>query len=68
VGHAERLVEIAGNRIESGTINALVFRDAQLGLQRAKVQEVLALQAWRAACYEIDRLRGAMRLPVTPVP
>jgi outer membrane protein len=68
VGHAQKLVEIAAGRLESGAVNALVFRDTQLGLQRAQVQEVLALQAWRAACYEIERLRGAMRLPVTPTP
>ena len=68
VRQAEQLVEIASNRLESGAVNALVFRDTQLGLQRARVQETLALQAWRAACYEIDRLRGVLRLPVTALP
>jgi hypothetical protein len=38
----------------------LNYRDLQLALQRARVQELTAIQAARAAATDIERLRGAL--------
>ncbi len=65
---AEQLVEIARDRLDLGMFNSLAFRDAQLALQRAQVQEVVALQAGWSAFYELERLRGALRVGIEPVP
>jgi outer membrane protein TolC len=65
---AQQLVEIARDRLDLGQFNALAFRDAQLALQRAQVQEVVALQAGWSAFYELERLRGALRVGIEPVP
>lgn len=65
---AEQLVEIARDRLDLGLFNSLAFRDAQLALQRAQVQEVVALQAGWSAFYELERLRGGLRVGIEPVP
>ena len=58
--NAAQLAAIGAERLSFGAINSLNYRDLQLALQRARVQELTAIQAARAAATDIERLRGAL--------
>ena len=52
-------LEIAQERLSTGAINSLDFRDIQLQRLNAEQQQVQALYAWHAADIELRRLSGA---------
>jgi outer membrane protein TolC len=58
--NAAQLTAIGAERLSFGVLNSLNYRDLQLALQRARVQELTAIQAARAAATDIERLRGAL--------
>ena len=57
-------LDIAESSYSDGVINSLDFRALEIALQSAKVQELQALQAWRASYIEIQRLIGSLRAPI----
>lgn len=65
VTNAEQLVAIASDRYTFGALTSLDVRELQLGLLRAEVSRLQVLQAWNASWYEVQRLSGAFRTPVT---
>jgi len=58
--NAAQLTTIGAERLSFGVLNSLNFRDLQLALQRARVQELSAIQTARVAATDIERLRGAL--------
>jgi multidrug efflux pump subunit AcrB/outer membrane protein TolC len=62
--NAALALEIAESHLDDGVMNSLDYRSLEIALQRARVQELQALSAWRASYIEIQRLIGALRAPL----
>ena len=62
--NAKTALDIAESSYSDGVINSLDFRALEVALQSAKVQELQALQVWRASYVEIQRLIGSLRAPI----
>ena len=54
-----RLLEIASERLATGAINSLDFREFQMQQMNAEQQQIQALNAWQMADVELLRLSGA---------
>jgi multidrug efflux pump subunit AcrB/outer membrane protein TolC len=62
--NAKMALDIAESRYNDGVVNSLDYRTLEVALQVARVQEIQALQAWRASYIEVQRLIGALRAPL----
>lgn len=58
VTNSDRALEIAKQRLASGGINSIDFREIQLQLVNARQQEVQSLNEWQSADIELRRLAG----------
>jgi outer membrane protein TolC len=58
VANSDRALEIAKQRLASGGINSIDFREIQLQLVNARQQEVQSLNEWQSADIELRRLAG----------
>ena len=54
-----RVLEIASERLATGAINSLDFREFQIQQMNAEQQQIQALNAWQMADVELLRLSGA---------
>jgi len=54
-----RVLEIASERLATGAINSLDFREFQIQRMNAEQQQIQALNAWQMADVELLRLSGA---------
>lgn len=54
-----RLLEIASERLATGAINSLDFREFQMQQMNAEQQQIQALNAWQMADVELLRLSGS---------
>ncbi len=58
VANSDQALEIAKQRLASGGINSIDFREIQLQLVNARQQEVQSLNEWQSADIELRRLAG----------
>ena len=62
--NAQTALDIAESSFSDGVVSSLDYRALEVALQSARVQELQALQAWRASYIEVQRLIGALRAPL----
>ncbi len=62
--NARIALEISESGYSDGVVGSLDYRALEVAYQSARVQELQALQAWRASFMEVQRLVGALRAPI----
>ena len=62
--NARIALEISESGYKDGVVGSLDYRALEVALQSARVQELQALQAWRASFIEVQRLVGSLRAPI----
>ena len=62
--NAQTALNIAETSFGDGVVSSIDYRALEVALQSARVQELQALQAWRASFIEVQRLVGALRAPL----
>ena len=62
---SRELLAVAEDRLAFGAMTSLDFRNLQNAYLQARVRELQELQAWNAAHWEVMRLTGALRAPIS---